>query len=106
MANAGPDTNGSQFFITEAAKPELNGGYTIFGQCDDHTVSLVAAIARVERDSNDKPLTPVVINKVTVIPAGQPVPPVPAAPQAVPPEAAVPGSHPPGSRLPTPKLLR
>ncbi len=80
MANAGPDTNGSQFFITETVKPELNGGYTIFGQCDEHTVELVAAIARVERNGNDKPITPVVINKVTVIPAGQPVPPAPALP--------------------------
>src|SRR5271166_3967026 len=43
-ANAGPGTNGSQFFITEVATPHLNGGYTIFGQCDEATVTLVKQI--------------------------------------------------------------
>ena len=65
-ANAGPDTNGSQFFITEAAYPSLNGNYTIFGQCDDASVDLVKKIARVPRDANDKPNTPVVIKHITI----------------------------------------
>ncbi len=78
MANSGPDTNGSQFFITEVATPFLDQKYTIFGQCDDHTVDIVKAIARVNRDSNDKPVDPVVLKKVTVIPAGQPVPMAPS----------------------------
>jgi peptidyl-prolyl cis-trans isomerase A (cyclophilin A) len=79
MANAGPNTNGSQFFITEKAVPELNGKHTIFGQCDAHSVLMVASIARVERNSQDKPITPVVVNKVTIVPEGQPIPPDPAA---------------------------
>jgi peptidyl-prolyl cis-trans isomerase A (cyclophilin A) len=65
-ANAGPDTNGSQFFITEVPYPTLNGGYTIFGQCDDASVAIVKKIARVPRDANDKPNTPVKINHISI----------------------------------------
>lgn len=84
MANAGPGpggsgTNGSQFFITEVAYPDLNGGYTIFGQCDEHSVLVVASIARVDRDAQDKPKEAVTINKVTVVREGQPIPPLPGA---------------------------
>jgi peptidyl-prolyl cis-trans isomerase A (cyclophilin A) len=84
MANAGPGpdgtgTNGSQFFITEVPYPDLNGGYTIFGQCDEHSVLIVASIARVDRDAQDKPREPVIINKVTVVREGQAIPPPPAA---------------------------
>jgi peptidyl-prolyl cis-trans isomerase A (cyclophilin A) len=64
LANAGPDTNGSQFFITEVPVPRLNGGYTIFGQC--RNLSVVKAIARVPRDANNRPLRPVVIRHVVV----------------------------------------
>jgi peptidyl-prolyl cis-trans isomerase A (cyclophilin A) len=65
-ANAGPDTNGSQFFVTEGAYPSLNGGYTIFGQCDDASVVLVKQIARMARDSSDRPYQPVKINQITI----------------------------------------
>ncbi len=82
MANSGPGTDGSQFFITEAANVALDGQYTIFGQCDPHTVLMVKGIALVDRNAQDKPLTPVVINKVTIVPAGQPIPPPPLGPAA------------------------
>jgi peptidyl-prolyl cis-trans isomerase A (cyclophilin A) len=75
MANSGPNTNGSQFFITEQAGDFLNQHYTLFGQCDDASVEVVKAIARVERDSNDRPLSPVTLKKVTIVREGQPMPP-------------------------------
>jgi cyclophilin family peptidyl-prolyl cis-trans isomerase len=64
-ANAGPDTNESEFFITEHPMSRLNGGYTIFGQCDDASVKVVEAIARVARDEHNRPLKPVVIRRIT-----------------------------------------
>jgi len=79
MANSGPNTNGSQFFITEQGYDTLNQHYTLFGQCDDAGVQVVKTIARVERDDKDKPLTPVVLKKVTIVHEGQPLPPSPAA---------------------------
>jgi peptidyl-prolyl cis-trans isomerase A (cyclophilin A) len=82
MANSGPNTNGSQFFITEAAYDSLNQHYTLFGQCDDAGVGVVQAIARVPRDSNDKPLEPVLLKKVTIVREGQPLPAAPAPPPA------------------------
>ena len=65
-ANAGPDTNGSQFFITHKATPWLDGGYTIFGQAVAGQ-EVVDAIGNVPRGPNDKPTEPVYINKVTIV---------------------------------------
>jgi cyclophilin family peptidyl-prolyl cis-trans isomerase len=67
MANSGPNTNGSQFFITEVPTPHLNGRHTIFGQCDPATVNLVKQIARMASDpSNNRPFRPVKINHITI----------------------------------------
>jgi peptidyl-prolyl cis-trans isomerase A (cyclophilin A) len=63
MANAGPATNGSQFFVTENAPSHLNGRHTIFGQCNE--IEVVKAITGVPRGPNDKPDTPVTM-KVTI----------------------------------------
>ena len=89
MANSGPNSDGSQFFVTVAPQPSLDGGYTIFGQCDDGSVSVANAIAAVDRDSNDKPLTPVTIDKILIVPQGQPIPALPQ-PAAVPAAPATP----------------
>jgi peptidyl-prolyl cis-trans isomerase A (cyclophilin A) len=90
MANSGPNTNGSQFFITEEPYSSLNQHYTIFGQCDDASVQVVKAITGVPRNDQDKPRIPVVLKKVTIVPAGQPLPPLPgaAAPKPAPKPAA------------------
>ena len=81
MANSGPDTNDTQFFITEAAYPSFNGKYTIWGQCEN--VEVVKAIAQVPRDVGDMPVTPVHIQRVVIERVG----PAPAdAPEALPPD--------------------
>ena len=64
MANAGPDTNGSQFFIVTAdACPWLDGKHTVFGRITSGQ-EVADAISQVERDERDRPLEPVVLESV------------------------------------------
>lgn len=65
MANSGPDSNGSQFFITLAATPSLNDVHSVFGRLTSGS-NVVHAIGQAARNSNDKPLADVVIQNVSI----------------------------------------
>ena len=65
MANSGPNTNGSQFFITVKPTPWLNNHHTIFGQVIEGQ-EIVDAITKVKRDEKDKPIEPIILKKVII----------------------------------------
>jgi peptidyl-prolyl cis-trans isomerase A (cyclophilin A) len=65
MANSGPNTNGSQFFLTVAPTTWLTGKHTIFGEVADGQ-EIVVKISKVARNGQDKPHKPVVLESVTI----------------------------------------
>jgi peptidyl-prolyl cis-trans isomerase A (cyclophilin A) len=67
MANAGPNSNGSQFFITEGPTPHLDNRHSVFGQAaDEESLTIISKIAGAQTGANDKPATDIVIKSIKI----------------------------------------
>jgi peptidyl-prolyl cis-trans isomerase A (cyclophilin A) len=66
MANSGPDTNGSQFFVTDVPTPHLNAKHTIFGQCSEASLEVVRKMARIPRNAQDMPTVAIDLDAITM----------------------------------------
>ncbi|ADW70529.1 peptidyl-prolyl cis-trans isomerase cyclophilin type [Granulicella tundricola MP5ACTX9] len=68
FGNGGPDTNNSELFFALNPMHVLDGGYTIIGQCDGASMKVLERVAGLARDSSNRPLTPVVIRRISTKP--------------------------------------
>ena len=66
MANAGPNTNGSQFYVTVEKKEYLDGSYSVFGEVIDDGMKVVEVISKVKTGPMDRPIEPVVLKSVKI----------------------------------------
>ena len=66
MANAGPNTGGSQFFITVEPTPWLDGKHSVFGKVIEG-INVIEEISKVDTDRNDKPIKDIIINSIKII---------------------------------------
>ena len=76
-----PAVRAGDFIFVSGQVPKDENNNMVSGTIEEETLATLKTIARVERDSDDKPRAAVVLQKVTIVPEGQPMPPLPATPQ-------------------------